>query len=102
MGALCSPFEPSVTFYSSAPMERNLAPAACRAVVSLSKKAPWLTLKAAASITTKRHMCARLLPLPRHVLHRPTGILTVGVVLWQGWVSFAPNRTHACNVPSPP
>jgi hypothetical protein len=31
----------------------------------------------------------------------PNGILTVGGVSWQGNVSFAPNRTHACNVPLP-
>ena len=28
-------------------------------------------------------------------------MLTVGGVLWQSYVSFAPNRTHACNVPLP-
>ena len=27
-------------------------------------------------------------------------MLTVGGVSLQGYVSFAPNRTHACNVPS--
>eukprot|EP00964_Phaeocystis_antarctica_P018920 scaffold10426_cov64-Phaeocystis_antarctica.AAC.2 len=46
-------------------------------------------------------MCVCFLNLTRHFFHRPTGMLTVGGVSWQGSVSFAPNRTHACNTPSP-
>jgi hypothetical protein len=45
--------------------------------------------------------CACFLNLPRQFLHCPNGMLTVGGVSWQGFVSFAPNRTHACNVPLP-
>ena len=48
--------------------------------------------------TRIRHMgCAHFLPLPRYFLHRPTGMLTVSGVSWQGYVSFAesnPRPTH--------
>ena len=78
-------------------MELDLALTARRAVVSLSILTEWLTLKTAIFMTTKRNMYARLLPVPRHFLHRPTGMLTVGGVSWQGYVSFAesnPRPTH--------
>ena len=52
-------------------MELDLALAARRAVVSLSLPMEWDTLKPAIFMTTKRDMCARRLPLPRHFLHRP-------------------------------
>ena len=69
-------------------MDFDLALAARRAVASMSMA--WLTLKAAISMTTLLVGCAC-----------PNGMLTVGGVSWQGYVSFAPNRTHACNVPLP-
>ena len=52
-------------------MELDLTLAARRAAASMSHPMEWPTLKPAISMTTKRHMCARLLPLPRHFLHRP-------------------------------
>ena len=63
-------FELSLTFHP-APLwiELDFAFAARRAVASVSME--WLTLKAAISMTTPLGMCARLLPLPRHFLHRP-------------------------------
>ena len=66
-------FEPFPELSSIAPLELDLALAACRAVVSMSAPAEWLTLKPAIFMTTKRarEMCARFLPLPRHFLHRP-------------------------------
>ena len=67
---------------SIAPLELDLALAACRAVVSLSTE--WLTLKPAIFMTTKRHMCARRLPLPRHFLHRPDGTLRAPLFGLQG------------------
>ena len=60
-------------------MELDLALTARRAVVSLSMRAEWLTLKTAIFMTTKRQMYARLLPVPRHLLHRPIQ-LTPGAV----------------------
>ena len=70
-------------------MELDRALTARRVVASSSIPMEWLTLKAATSMTTPLILCARLLPLPRHVLHRPNGMLTVGGVSWQGYVSFA-------------
>ena len=60
-------------------MELDLALTARRPVVSMSFSQEWLTLKTAIFMTTKRHMYARLLPVPRHLLHRPIQ-LTPGAV----------------------
>ena len=51
-----------MTFYSSAPLETDLALAARRAVASMSTE--WLTLKAAISMTTPLIECACILIFP--------------------------------------
>ena len=43
----------------------------CRVLASMSKATEWPTLKGAISMTTQLTMCARLLPLPSHLLHHP-------------------------------
>ena len=93
-------FFPCLDMFSIAPLGTELALAARREVASMSIPTEWLTLKVAISTTTQLIMCARLLPLPSHFLHRPNGMLTAGRVSWQGSVSFAPNRAHT-HVPSP-